>query len=248
MDDSPLLTFLLYAIYLVIPLVSIPIVIWTQCFRAQSDFANGENSESCACGKFCCRNLSKVTYVYTWIYLATAIFSATTVGKEWADDVDQVNTIYIISFVLAPIFWIVGLVEYFMSSDAAYLQNLGDLAYLDNFIRDVKADMPTISFHAECYHYETKTRTVTKTDSDGNIRTETETYREKKVTYRDRMNYQYDNCEDISPIEVSGMGSSNIVRINSTKSYEFGDTTTSQDFQAKYNAFQAQHRSKVKAF
>ena len=241
MEDSgtPWLMFLLYAFYLVIPLVSIPIVMWTQ--------ARGENSASCASRKFCCRNISKVTYVYTWIYLATAIFSVTPIGMEWEDGVYQMGTIYIISYVLAPACWFLGIMEYCLSSDTAYLHNLGDLAYLDNFIRDVKADMPIISFHVECYHYETKTRTVTKTDSDGNRRTETETYREKKVTYRGKMNYQFDNCEDISPMEVSGMGSSNIVRIKLTKSYEFGNSATSQDFQVNYDAFQAQHRNKVNA-
>ena len=124
MEDSgtPWLMFLLYAFYLVIPLVSIPIVMWTQ--------ARGENSASCASRKFCCRNISKVTYVYTWIYLATAIFSVTPIGMEWEDGVYQMGTIYIISYVLAPACWFLGIMEYCLSSDTAYLHNLGDLAYL----------------------------------------------------------------------------------------------------------------------
>ena len=106
MDDSgtPFLPYLLYGIYLVIPLVSIPIVMWTQ--------ARGRNSDSCASRNFCCRNVSKVTYVYTWIYLATAIFSTTPVGREWEDDVYQIGTIYIISYVLAPACWFLGIIEY----------------------------------------------------------------------------------------------------------------------------------------
>lgn len=123
-----------------------------------------KNEKGVTCGDLCLALVSCVLFVVYFIcvpfYLAeldTSILRGDSDG----------------SFIAAAVFvWIVWMcMARFCSDTASYIGNMQDFVEaLENIDLCIKSP-PSVHWHMESYHYETRTRTVT--DGEGNTRTET---------------------------------------------------------------------------
>ena len=105
--------------------------------------------------------------------------------------------------------------------------------------------LAVITFHAKCYHWETRTRTVTERDSKGNyLRTRYETYQEMVVTHTDFETYNYGRQVDASGDAITDTkgASKTVTRVKLSKTWVLGDELTKRDFHAKNEAFQDRNR------
>ena len=122
---------------------------------------------------------------------------------------------------MIPGIYLIFLVEHTYSKEYQYLENLGNVSNSANIVRNLRSSDPVITFHVQCYHYETRYRTVTDyhTDDDGNTRTETriESYEERVNTHSANEIYHYDHHEDISSDNLDGINSEGVTRIRLTK-------------------------------
>jgi len=95
--------------------------------------------------------------------------------------------------------------------------------------------VPSILWHMECYHYETRYRTVTSRDANGNMTSRTESYQVKVVTWTGSANFQYSSWRDLST-DVADLAEYQITRVRFYKYFVFADDNTrnSYFFQKQY--------------
>ena len=106
---------------------------------------------------------SMVCNVYMWIFItALVVWSLTELG----DVLDKFELGLEIGIPFTYIFVLVESLGF--SSEFKYIMNLADATGIDYFFKTLRQSLGVITFHAECYHWETRTRTVTKRDSKGN--------------------------------------------------------------------------------
>lgn len=93
------------------------------------------------------------------------------------------------------------------------------------------------TFHAECYHYETRHHTRTIRDADGNTRTEHYTTTEKVVTHT-ATEYltPYETRDESGKIERI-RANTNIVFIHFFVKYRFNDPQSNLNFENAYERF-----------
>ena len=120
------------------------------------------------------------------------------------------------------------------SSTHRFLVRKMDTESCMQFIEKMKSAEPIITFHIECYHYETRYRTVT--DSNGNSRRES--YQEKVTTHRAEEVYQYRTCRELSEFdEISGFNGFKFTRLECRKDWQCANQVTQNDFDYKKDAF-----------
>ena len=181
------------------------------------------------------RRLSMVCYVYMWIYIiALVVWSLSPLG-------DVLENIELVFKIGIPVTYLLVVFETCTSSESEYIGNLGDATETEEFLKKLRESLGVITFHAKCYHWETRTRTVYEKDSKGNtIGTRLETYQEMVVTHTDSETYDHNRQEDASPAAITD--TKTVTRVKLSKNYEFGDELTAQDFHAKSEAFRERNR------
>ena len=97
---------------------------------------------------------------------------------------------------------------------------------------------PVISFHCECYHYET--RTHVRFDKDGNMDTYTTT--EKMVTYRETYNMPYYSSRDVSGLfylncDKAYVEKKHYIKLELKEEINFADAISLYDYEKEKSAF-----------
>ena len=163
------------------------------------------------------RFFSVILYLCMWLYIFFEI-PAEVCGLWWSQGLEQFR---IAVYCMIPGIWLILLLEHFFSDEYEYLKNLGDISNSANIVRNLRSSKPCITFHIQCYHYETRYRVITDTkrDDQGRTRTETrtESYRERVNTHRANEMYHYDRCEDISSDDLDGINCEGVTRIRLTE-------------------------------
>ena len=185
------------------------------------------------------RRLSLACYVLMWIYIVGLIILASFTQFEYVlEDIEIVFKIGI------PLTYLLVVFETCCSSELEYIQNLSDATGMGEFLKTLRESQGFITLHAKCYHWETKTRTVYEKDSNGNSRSRLETYQEMVVTHIDAETYNHETQVDASPAEITDTkgASKAVTRVKLSKTYEFGDELTAQDFHTRAEAFRERNR------
>ncbi|KAL0484506.1 3 TM domain-containing transmembrane protein [Acrasis kona] len=143
--------------------------------------------------------------------------------------------------VAVPITYIVYIIEIMCSSTVSYLRNLLLVEDIVTHINRIRDTAPSIGFHCECYHYETRTRLVSYTHTDSNGRTHlrhrTETYQVKVVSHAESERFHYKKHNDKSGIVTNDLLKYNATRIDFTKQWSPGDAKTLRAYQDQLNNF-----------
>jgi len=136
------------------------------------------------------------------------------------------------------IFIIAYFIETCCSPTRQYLSDVTDPNGVQGHIHFVRCNPPHISFHVECYHYETVTETTM--DSDG--KKTTKTREEKRVTHRESQPFVYDCWDDISG-ELIGVGHLyRLTRVRFNKSFVFADDLTCRAWEEEARMIQDRNR------
>ena len=161
-----------------------------------------------------------VCYVYTWVYITALVLMACVAQLE--DILESMDLVFKIGI---PVTHLLVILEACCSSELEYIQNLADSTGTEEFLVTLRQSSGVITFHAVCYHWETRTRTVTERDSKGNTTTKTETYQEKVVTHVGAETYEHGRQVDVSPASIKSVtGPSNAVtRVNKCVLQKFYD-------------------------
>lgn len=139
-----------------------------------------------------------------------------------------------------------------------YLKNSVDnIVTMFDILDTLRNTSPSIHWHVECYHYETRTRLVTYTDSNGNTQTRTETYQEVVVTHVANTNYIFQSWEDASRDYTGlvfsiffaktlkhttlGLDEYALTKLTCHKTFTFANDYTQQDYYAKQAKFKAEN-------
>jgi len=182
-----------------------------------------------------------VYYCYMWIYIAYLIPCEVLQCSNHSDALDSIK---VAPYVLIPLIWLIILIEHFGCNESKYLENMGDIAFIQDFIDSMRSAAPSVVFIAKCYHYETRYRTITERDSRGNTTSRTESYQEEVVTHTDVERYEYSLWDDVSSTTLEGIRANGVTRIAVSKSIDCGNDVTTQDFDAKYSSFKERNRHK----
>jgi TMEM151 family len=168
-------------------------------------------------------------------------------------------------------------ISYFVESLFAptlrYLWNLNQVEDIVSYIERLKTYPPEISFHCECYHYETRTRWVTECYTEyeevyeevynSNLqryerrsvrrpvqkyRQVEQTYEEKVVTYQETENFSFSRFEDVSGSVSDDIYQFQATKVDFSKSWQAGDEATSNAYQLKKINFQTRNQNRDRNF
>jgi len=118
------------------------------------------------------------------------------------------------------------LLEMFCSSSFSYLTQTHEKDTVEVIVNRMKAATPSVKWHVQCYHYET--RVHTSTDKDGN--TTTRTSQERVNTWRATGYFQFVSWSDISAPLV-GMDQYRLTKLKLKKRFAFDNNSTQAEFQ-----------------
>jgi hypothetical protein len=90
----------------------------------------------------------------------------------------------ILGFIFSLMAYVGYTVEYWLAGTRKFFSHIQHEVNAYEYVRHLSVVPPTITFHARCWHYETRTRIVSSTDSQGRHQTRTETYQEMVVTHQ----------------------------------------------------------------
>ena len=75
---------------------------------------------------------------------------------SWGEDVfGDFETVFAVGI---PVTWLIVLLDFFFSSELEYMQNMDDVTGTDEFLKKLRGSEGVVTFHAKCYHWETRTR------------------------------------------------------------------------------------------
>ena len=180
----------------------------------------------------CCYNVACwIFQVLTWATLITC------------------TILVIISDSIAPIFasfgvsYLVYIILEFCSNTAKYLCNKSSDLGMYYKMGKLFQTPPVISFHCECYHYET--HYYTTTDSEG--RTHTESRTERVTTYRETYNVPYYSARDVSGLFYLNCDRANIekkyyIKLELKEEINFADAISLYDYEREKSDFWARNR------
>ncbi len=168
-------------------------------------------------------------------------------------------------FPLLVIMYLIYFIEALFAPTLRYLWNLNQVEDIVSYINRLKNYSPQISFHCECYHYETKTRWVTEYYTEyeqvydhhsqryeskpvQKSRQVQETYEEKVVSYRDSENFTFSRFKDVSGNISNDIYKFQATKVDFSKYWQAGDTATTNAYQLKKNNFQSRNRHRDRYF
>lgn len=132
-------------------------------------------------------------------------------------------------YTLAPLIWIIQLIESRFSNVRYYFTEMGSRSNFDDILSEMRSTNPTITFHIKCYHYETyylPTR-------DGGWDRKRKTVTTHTATYE----YPYDHHRDISDDTCEGIRKNGVTRVELTADIQPGDVDTKNHLNFEFNNF-----------
>lgn len=142
-----------------------------------------------------------------------------------------------------PVCYIIYIITEFLSPTFSYLrhQKVGDKMY--EKMRDLFSTAPTITFTAQCYHYET--RHYTSKDANGRVQHRTE--RVRVDTHFDKMLMPYYSSRDVSglfllDIDRANANSKAFIKLHLQKEINFADPISYSDYLFHKEAFWQRNR------
>ena len=150
---------------------------------------------------------------------------------------------------IQPFFYALGgcyfiyLILEFCSPTCRYLVHKRSNEGIKDKMRKLFVACPVITFHAECYHYETRHRTYT--DSKGHRHTKTE--RVKVVTHTESENFHYSSARDVSGLLILKCDKAQIrrkcyIKLELKEEISFADSITVADYENQKEAFKERNR------
>ena len=185
------------------------------------------------------RTFSFYYYVSLWLWL---IYLIIYYGANLDQYSDLFGTLSTIAIICVSLLYIVILVESWLSSERQYIKNLSELTSATERIESIRNTQPNVSMIAECYHYELRTRTVSYTDANGHSHSRTESYQEKVISAVIRERFLFTHWFDCSQSSLTDVGKVGITKIDMQLTVQFGDETTAQHFNEKFERFKHQNR------
>lgn len=120
------------------------------------------------------------------------------------------------------------LFEMFCSSSFSYLTQTHHKDAVGVIVKRMKAATPSVKWHIQCYHYETKVRWTT--DEEG--RRKKNTTRERRNTWRATGYFQFDTWSDITK-PLTGMDQYRLTKLKVEKRFTFGNNATRNQFNSQ---------------
>jgi len=185
------------------------------------------------------RIASLYCYVSFWPWLIYMIIALSTKIGHSASLFAALGAMSVCCVIFLPL---VFFPESVTSSEGKYIRNLSLLTSATERIESIRNTQPTVLMNAECYHLEERTRIVSYRDANGNYQSRTETYWEKVVTAFIVEPFLFTHWYDSSQSTLTDVRKVGITKIKMELSVQFGDQTTEQNFQEKYQGFQNENR------
>ena len=185
--------------------------------------------------------ISLYYYVSFWLWMLYVIFAISAKVGQYGQLFGVIATIAVICVIVLPFIF---MVESYCSSDWKYIKNLKPISSDREAIESIGNAKPTVTMHAECFHYETRYRTVSYTDANGNTQTRLETYQEQVITSNHVEPYLFTHWFDSSKSTVRDVSKAGVIKIKMDLTVQFGDQTTAEDFQENFKRFQDKNRNR----
>ena len=145
-------------------------------------------------------------------------------------------------------------IESLRSPTLGYLWGLNWVEDVADYIERLKSYRPKLTFHGECYHYETRTRDVPETYTEYEYRVDPvshqpawftvtktrmkqETYEAKVVSHREQAEFKYEQCRDVSAPLTDEIYKYQATRVDLQLRWEPDDLKTAERYQAERAAF-----------
>ena len=164
------------------------------------------------------RFFSVILYLCFWLYVVYTFYAELT---NWYNENPELEELRIAPYILIPSIYFILLIEHFFCKEFQYLAHLRDVSSSARTVRNLRSTKPVITFHIQCYHYETRYRTVTDTKTDANgkryTETRTESYQKRVDTHRAIERYHFDRHEDDSSDNLDGINCEGVTRIRLIK-------------------------------
>jgi hypothetical protein len=140
--------------------------------------------------------------------------------------------------------YLIYLISAFCSPMCSYLFHKHGADSIHHVMQNLFYNPPVITWHIQCYHYET--RTSTTKDSKGHRRTHTS--RHKVITYTEREQFNFYTWRDISGVflldahKVFKSENKKYIKLALDTDFEFGDDLTRMDYQRQKDNFYFRNR------
>ncbi len=205
---------------------------------------NKEINQGSSCSSCCYCNSNCICWLISMALWGLIILTIILDYKLKIEDAKAF--IYIIIFV-----YIVYLIAelcpfYFSNSKSLFLSDKKDTEGIEDLLRKYFNTPPEISFHCQCYHYETvKRRIYTKKGFKGHYKTYTT--QEKKVTYSDHYNLEYKSSRDVSGLfnlncNRAYLSCKSYLKLFLIKEINFADSISVNDYTTKKDDFWRKNR------
>jgi len=135
----------------------------------------------------------------------------------------------------------VYVLEMFCSSSFSYLSGTHEKEAVKIIVNNMKAATPSIEWHVECYHYETRHHTRRTTDREGHSHTEHYTTEERVNTWTATGFFRYKSFVDASP-PLRGLDKFKLTKLQLTKRYSFDNQASATNFQSQRANFREANR------
>jgi len=143
----------------------------------------------------------------------------------------------LVIYIFLGVFGFSYLVEICCSSSFSYLRESHEQEATLALVHNMKKAAPCITWHVQCYHYET--RHHTRRDSEGNI--EHYTTQERVNTWSATENFRFNHWSDASPA-LGGMGQFRLTKLKLNKRYVFANQFTKNEFNRQKVSFKENNR------
>jgi len=185
------------------------------------------------------RIVSFYYYISFWLWMIYLIITYGAKLGQYASVFGVLAIIAIICMIALPVVFVI---ESYFSAERQYIKNLSSLTSATDRIESIRNGQPTVCMNAECYHFELRTRTVYYTDANGNMQSRLETYQEKVVTAFIVEPFLFTHWFDSSQSTLTDIRKAGITKIKMELTVQFGDQTTAEHFEEKYQQFRDENR------
>jgi hypothetical protein len=193
-----------------------------------------ESKKQVSCARKCRRVWSWMVMLFLWASLILIIISAST---------EEIETLHIgIGFSI--FFYIAYIITAFCSPTFSYLFNKHKADSIHDYMKGMFYTAPKLTWHIECYHYET--RVHHHKNSDGSTSTTHE--RVKIVTHTASEDFHYYSWRDISGLflldshKVFRSQKKIYIKLELDHDVDLADDITKYDYQRQKDDFYSRHR------
>jgi hypothetical protein len=186
----------------------------------------------------CARSCRRVWSIIVLILLWASIIFTIIVGTSSNQDALGVAIGFLVFFYLAYT------ITACCSPTCSYLFNKHKADSIHDYMRSLFSSPPKVTWHIECYHYETRTHHHKK--SDGTTETRHETH--KVVTYRESEDFNYYSWRDISGLflldshKIFRSHNKVYIKLELEQDINFADDITKLDYQKQKDNFYYRNR------